>query len=103
MAQMHALAIATQGLSKHYNDVIALEGLNLEVPRNSIFGFLGPNGSGKSTTIKLLLGLIKPTRGSGLVFGNDIVEQSTDVRRRVGYLAQDPRSVSYTHLRAHET
>ena len=63
----------------------------LKVARHSIFGFLGPNGAGKSTTIKLLLGLIRPTSGTGHVFGLDIVRDSTAIRRRVGYLAQDPR------------
>ena len=60
-----APVISTHGLSKDYKTVKALSGLDLSVPHNSIFGFLGPNGSGKTTTIKLLLGLIKPTAGSG--------------------------------------
>ena len=55
--------IQTQGLSKAYKGVQALDGLNLEVPKNSIYGFLGPNGAGKSTTIKMLLGLARPTAG----------------------------------------
>ena len=53
-------AIATVGLTKHYGDVVALESLDLEVRRGEIFGFLGPNGSGKTTTIRLLLGLVRP-------------------------------------------
>ena len=68
--------IKTDGLSKHYNGVAALEDLNLHVPRHSIFGFLGPNGAGKSTTIKLLLGLTRPTNGSATIFGHDSVRQS---------------------------
>ena len=56
-----SLAIETQGLSKSYGPIKALKELNLKVPEKSIFGLLGPNGSGKTTTIKLLLGLIKPT------------------------------------------
>src|SRR5206468_11566721 len=67
---------------------------------NSIFGFLGPNGSGKSTTIKLLLGLIRPTAGSASVFGADIIHDSVAIRQRVGYLAQEPRY--YEHLTARE-
>ena len=63
------LVIETHGLTKSYNGVHALKSLNLEVRRNSIFGFLGPNGAGKTTTIKLLLGLTRPTDGSGSVFG----------------------------------
>ena len=82
--------IRTHGLSKAYKGVQALEALDLEVPGNSIFGFLGPNGAGKTTTIKLLLGLIRPTAGSAEVFGHDIVGDTIDVRRRIGYLAQEP-------------
>ena len=93
--------IHTQGLSKTYNGTQVLNGLNLQVPRNSIFGFLGPNGAGKSTTIKLLLGLTRPSAGSALIFGQDITQKSWAVRRRVGYLAQDPRF--YEHMTARET
>jgi ABC-2 type transport system ATP-binding protein len=71
------------------------------VPRNSIFGFLGPNGAGKSTTIKMLLGLTRPSEGKALVFGQDISRESLSVRRRVGYLAQDPRY--YEHMTARQT
>jgi ABC-2 type transport system ATP-binding protein len=93
--------IHTQGLSKAYQGVKVLDGLNLEVPKNSIFGFLGPNGAGKSTTIKMLLGLTRPTAGKAAVFGKDTVQESLDVRRRVGYLAQDPRY--YEHMTARQT
>jgi ABC-2 type transport system ATP-binding protein len=93
--------IHTQGLSKAYQGVKALDGLNLEVPKNSIFGFLGPNGAGKSTTIKMLLGLTRPTAGKAAVFGKDVIQESLDVRRRVGYLAQDPRY--YEHMTARQT
>jgi len=93
--------IHTQGLSKAYKGVQALQSLNLEVPKNSIYGFLGPNGAGKSTTIKMLLGLTRPTSGKALVFGQDIAKDSLAVRRRVGYLAQDPRY--YEHMTARQT
>ena len=93
--------IHTQGLTKAYQGVKALDSLNLQVPKNSIFGFLGPNGAGKSTTIKMLLGLTHPTSGKALVFGQDIARDSLSVRRRVGYLAQDPRY--YEHMTARET
>jgi len=85
------LVIQTRGLSKSFGDVQALQALDLRVPKHSIVGFLGPNGAGKSTTIKLLLGLIRPTAGSGTVFGMDIVRESTEIRKRVGYLPQAPR------------
>ncbi|NIR43068.1 MAG: ATP-binding cassette domain-containing protein, partial [Gemmatimonadetes bacterium] len=94
-------AIRTRNLSKRFGAVEALKGLDLEVPPNSIFGFLGPNGAGKTTTIKLLLGLVRPTTGSGHVFGHDIVRDSIGVRRRIGYLPQEPRY--YDHMTARET
>jgi ABC-2 type transport system ATP-binding protein len=93
--------IETRGLSKNYGPVAALEPLDLSVRRGSIFGFLGPNGAGKSTTMKLLLGLVRPTGGSGSVFGNDIVSENFEIRKRVGYLAQSPRY--YGHMTARQT
>jgi len=93
--------IETHELAKSYKGVNALQPLNLRVRQHSICGFLGPNGAGKSTTIKLLLGLSKPTAGTATVFGHDIVSASTNIRRRVGYLAQDPRY--YDHMTARET
>ncbi len=95
------LVIETTDLSKEYGEVKALKTLDLKVPRNSIFGFLGPNGSGKTTTIKLLLGLTHPTKGEAKVFGKDIAGESIEIRRRIGYLAQDP--VFYDHMTARET
>jgi len=95
------LVIETQNLCKSYKNVHALCSLNLHVPQHSIFGFLGPNGAGKTTTIKLLLGLARPTSGSGMVFGHDIVKESVKLRKRVGYLAQDPRY--YEYMTARET
>ncbi len=83
--------IQTYNLTKSFEDVLALKDLSLTVPEHSITGFLGPNGAGKSTTIRLLLGLIKPTFGAGEIFGLDIQQQSPEIRRRVGYLAQSPR------------
>jgi ABC-2 type transport system ATP-binding protein len=93
--------IDTQGLSKAYKGVRVLDSLSLQVSRNSIFGFLGPNGAGKSTTIKLLLGLIQPTGGAASVFGHDVKRGSVEIRKRIGYLAQEPRY--YEHLTARQT
>jgi ABC-2 type transport system ATP-binding protein len=93
--------IQTHGLSKTFKGVTALKGLDLQVPKHSIFGFLGPNGAGKSTTIKLLLGLSRPTSGSATVFGQDVTHDSVAIRRRIGYLAQDPRY--YEDLSARQT
>lgn len=91
--------ISTRCLTKKYNGIEVLKSLDLEVGRNSIFGFLGPNGAGKSTTIRLLLGLIRPASGSGSIFGLDIVKESADIRRRIGYLPQNPRFYDYMTAR----
>ena len=94
--------INTIDLGKTYDEeVVALSGLNLKVPKNSIFAFLGPNGAGKTTTIKLLLGLAKPTTGTATVLGKDIISENDDIRRTVGYLAQQPRF--YKELSARDT
>jgi ABC-2 type transport system ATP-binding protein len=93
-------AVYTEGLAKSYGPVKALRSLNLRVPEKSIFGLLGPNGAGKTTTIKLLLGLIRPTAGRGVLLGQDIEKSSVEVRRRIGYLAQNPSY--YTYMTARE-
>ena len=95
------VVIETRGLTKTYGHVAALKALDLSVRKNSIFGFLGPNGAGKSTTMKLLLGLALPTSGAGSIFGKGIISENFQIRRRVGYLAQDPRY--YGHMTARET
>lgn len=92
--------IDTHNLSKSYRGVDALKALNLQVPKNSIFGFLGPNGAGKTTTIKLLLGLIRPTSGSASIFGWNSVRDSVAIRTRIGYLPQEPRF--YEHMTARQ-
>src|SRR5215210_5726164 len=101
MSTPETFVIHTQGLTKTYAGVTALQELDLQVPRHAIFGFLGPNGAGKSTAIKLLLGLTRPTTGSATIFGLDSVRDSLAIRERVGYLAQDPRY--YDHMTARET
>ena len=95
------LAVQTKALSKVYEGTSAVDAIDLNVPRHSIYGFLGPNGAGKTTTMKMLLGLIRPTSGSGSIFGLDIEKDSPEVRRRVGYLPQEPRF--YPHMTARET
>lgn len=87
--------IQTSGLCKEFEKVVALNSVDLNVPRNSIFGFLGPNGAGKTTLMKLLLGLSKPTHGKGSIFGHDIVTESVAIRERIGYLPQHPRFIEY--------
>jgi ABC-2 type transport system ATP-binding protein len=80
-------AIRTFGLTKRYRNVAALDGLDLEVARGEVFGFLGPNGSGKTTTIRLLLGLISPTEGRSEIFGLDSQRQPVRVHRHLAYVA----------------
>lgn len=101
MNPSNSIVIETHDLSKAYKGTQAVSSLNLTVKQHSIFGFLGPNGAGKTTTIKLLLGLSRPTGGSGHMFGYDIQHDSLSIRKRVGYLAQDPRF--YEHMTARET
>ncbi len=69
---MNTPAIAVSNLSKRYDDVVALDDASFEVPLGTICGFVGPNGSGKTTTIRMLLGLIKPSSGTGSIIGNSI-------------------------------
>jgi len=91
--------IETRGISKSFGNVQALRGVDLSVPRHSIFGFLGPNGAGKTTLMKILLGLIRPTSGGGAIFNRDIVQESVAIRERIGYLPQQPRFIEYMTAR----
>jgi len=90
--------IDTQGLTKTYGTVQALSELTLAIEAGEVFGLLGPNGSGKTTTIRLLLGLLRPTAGGASVAGFDCWAQSLEVRRRVSYLPGELRM--YGGLRA---
>ena len=83
--------IEVRGLTKRFGSVSALRGLDLEVPQGSVFGFLGPNGAGKTTALSILAGLTRPTAGEARVCGLDVVSDSMEVRRRIGFLRQDPR------------
>src|SRR5262249_53150316 len=86
-----APAVLTRGLTKSYGPVRALRGVDLEVRRGEIFGFLGPNGSGKTTTIRCLLDLIRPSGGTVRVLGPDPQAEPVAVRARVGYLPGELR------------
>jgi beta-exotoxin I transport system ATP-binding protein len=81
-----APAIRTEGLTKYYGAVVGVEDLRLEVERGEIFGFLGSNGAGKTTTIRLLLDLLRPSRGTAAVMGIDCHRASVEARRQIGYL-----------------
>lgn len=84
-------AILTQGLTKDYGTLRALDRLTLQVEQGEILGFLGPNGAGKSTTFRLLLDLIRPTAGSASILGIDCQRRSREARALVGYLPGDLR------------
>jgi ABC-2 type transport system ATP-binding protein len=79
-------AIRTESLTKYYGPVVAIEALTLTVNRGEVYGFLGPNGAGKTTTIRILLDLVRATRGRALVDGLDCRRDSVAVRARIGYL-----------------
>jgi ABC-type uncharacterized transport system YnjBCD ATPase subunit len=83
-----AAAISVRGLTKTFGDFTAVDGIDLDVPRGQIFGFLGPNGSGKTTTIRILTGSSAPRSGSALVLGEDVVAHPDRVRPRIGYMSQ---------------
>jgi ABC-2 type transport system ATP-binding protein len=86
--------IETRRLTKFYGRSQGIVDLDLAVEEGEIFGFIGPNGAGKSTTIRSLLGLIFPTSGSGRVFGLDIVRDTKEIKKRVGYM---PAEAGYYH------
>jgi ABC-2 type transport system ATP-binding protein len=82
------LAIETSGLRKQFGKTPAVDGIDLAVPRGTVYGLLGPNGAGKTTTIRMLTTLIKPDAGSARVLGHDVVQAPEQVRARVGMTGQ---------------
>ena len=85
---MSDAAIEIRSLRKAFGALVAVDSLTLSVRRGEVFGLLGPNGSGKTTTIRMLCGLLAPTSGSATVAGCDVVKESEEVRRRIGYMSQ---------------
>ena len=82
-------ALTTRGLRRTFGDFVAVDGIDLEVPRGSLYGFLGPNGAGKSTTIKCLTGLLRTTAGSMTILGLDPLRDPVAVKRLVGVVPED--------------
>jgi ABC-2 type transport system ATP-binding protein len=80
--------IRTTGLTKDYGSRRAIENLTFEANQGEVVGFLGPNGAGKTTTMRILTGYMPPTYGTATVAGFDIINESIEVRRRVGYLPE---------------
>jgi len=81
--------IEVEGLTKDYGTLRAIDKLNFSVMRGEVLGFLGPNGAGKTTTMKILTGFISPTAGTATVAGRDVVTQSLEMRRELGYLPEN--------------
>ncbi|MGI5837578.1 MAG: ABC transporter ATP-binding protein [Chloroflexota bacterium] len=92
--------IEARSLCKQYGSKIAVKDLDLTVHPGELFGFLGPNGAGKTTTIRMLAGLLKPSRGTATVAGFDILKDTLEVKRRIGYMAESP--YLYTKLTGRE-
>lgn len=85
---MNDQAIIARGLTKHFGDFTAVDGIDVSVRRGEIFGLLGPNGAGKTTTIRMMLGLLPPSSGTVEVLNVPVTERPSDIRPRVGYMAQ---------------
>jgi ABC-2 type transport system ATP-binding protein len=97
---MNELAISTKDLKKAYADVHAVAGVDLAVPRGSVYGFLGRNGAGKTTTIKMLLGLARPDGGSARVLGMDALRQRIGILQRTAFVSE--KKTLYPSLTASE-
>src|SRR5215468_9350585 len=82
------VVIETRGLTRYFGGRCAVDGLSFRVPRGSVFAFIGRNGAGKTTTIRMILGLLEPTRGSCGLLGHDSAALPPAVRARVGYMAE---------------
>jgi ABC-2 type transport system ATP-binding protein len=83
-----ALAIRARGLTRRFGELVAVDHVDLSVPRAQVYGFLGPNGSGKSTTLRMLCGLLTPTEGEVEVLGLQIPREAEALKRRIGYMTQ---------------
>ena len=83
------LALETRGLRRTFGELVAVDGIDLAVPRGSLYGFLGPNGAGKSTTIKCLTGLLRPSAGDVRILGMDPAVDPVAVKRKIGVVPED--------------
>ena len=83
-------AISLHSLTKRFGDLVAVDGVDLEIKKGELFGLLGPNGAGKSTIIKMLTTMLKPSGGEARVWGHDIINERNDVRSSIGVVFQDP-------------
>lgn len=83
-------AVNLQNVTKRYNEIVAVNNINLTINTGEIFALLGPNGSGKSTTLKMLMGLVQPTAGDVTVLGIDVDKDAVAIKRQVGYVPESP-------------
>lgn len=97
---MSELVIETNNLTKEFNKFTAVKDVSLKVPKGALYGFLGPNGAGKSTTIRMLLDLMKPTKGTVHIFNKDIKNHRMEILRKVGAMVESPSY--YENLTAYE-
>jgi ABC-2 type transport system ATP-binding protein len=95
------LAVETQGLTRDFGSLRAVDGIHLAVPAGSFYGFLGPNGAGKSTTIRCLTGLLRPTAGTMRILGLDPAVDPVAIKRRIGVVPED--LALFDRLTAQET
>jgi len=88
MNRQNEVAVEVEHLTKRFGDFVAVNDISFSVGTGEVFGFLGPNGAGKTTTIKMLTGLVLPTSGRGRVAGFDIMTESEEIKKRIGYMSQ---------------
>jgi ABC-2 type transport system ATP-binding protein len=97
--------IETKDLTKRYRELIAVDSLNLSIKKGEIFGLLGPNGAGKTTSLMMLSTLLKPTSGTAIINGFDLLKEPSKVRASIGMVFQDPSSdeilTAYENLKLH--
>ena len=94
------LAIETTELKKYFDEIHAVDGLNLKIPKGSLYGILGPNGAGKTTTIRMLSTILHPTSGNAKILGFDLKKDAREIKKRIGVCPQE--LVIYPRLNARE-
>jgi ABC-2 type transport system ATP-binding protein len=100
MRIMNAPIIDITDLSKFYGKARGIEHINLAINEGEIFGFIGPNGAGKSTTIRILMNMIFPTSGSAKIMGMDVIRETKQIKRQIGYIPSDANA--YSSMNVHE-
>ena len=100
MEQQSSVVLKTQGLTKKFDQRLAVDNVSLEIREGEIFGLLGPNGAGKSTTMNMICSLLKPTAGSVCIFDQDMIKKSKQIKSMIGYIPQE--LAIYGNLKAWE-